>query len=70
MRIRVINPNTTQSMTSTIVAAAKAAAAPGTEIVGATSPTGPVSIEGHYDEAVAAVGMLQEIRQGEAATAT
>ncbi len=65
MRIRVINPNTTQSMTTTIVAAAKMAAAPGTDIVGATAPTGPVSIEGHYDEAVAAVGMLQDIRMGE-----
>ncbi len=65
MRIRVINPNTTQSMTATIVAAARAAAAPGTEIVGATSTTGPVSIEGHYDEAVAAVGLLQDIRLGE-----
>ncbi len=65
MRIRVINPNTTQSMTTTIVAAARMAAAPGTDIVGATAPTGPVSIEGHYDEAVAAVGMLQDIRMGE-----
>ena len=65
MRIRVINPNTTQSMTATIVAAAKAVASPGTEIVGATATTGPVSIEGHYDEAVAAVGLLQDIRMGE-----
>lgn len=53
-------------MTSTIVAAARGAAAAGTEIVGATASTGPVSIEGHYDEAVAAVGLLQEIRHGEA----
>ncbi len=66
MRIKVINPNTTQSMTATIVAAARAAAGPGVEIVGATAATGPVSIEGHYDEAVAAVGLLQEVRHGEA----
>ncbi len=66
MRIKVINPNTTQSMTATIVAAARAAAGTGTEILGATSSTGPVSIEGHYDEAVAAVALLQEIRRGEA----
>lgn len=65
MRIKVINPNTTSSMTATIAAAARAAAAPGTEIVAATSPTGPVSIEGHYDEAVAAIGLLEEVRQGE-----
>ena len=65
MRIKVVNPNTTQSMTATIVEAARQAAAPGTEIVGATSSTGPVSIEGHYDEALAALGLLQEIRHGE-----
>ena len=53
-------------MTATIAAAARAVAAPGTEIVAATATTGPVSIEGHYDEAVAAVGMLQDLRAGEA----
>lgn len=66
MRIKVINPNTTQSMTQTIAAAAAAVAAPGTEIVAATSSAGPVSIEGHYDEAVSVVGMLEEVRRGEA----
>ncbi len=66
MRIKVINPNPTQSMTATIAAAARAAAGPGVEIIGATSTTGPVSIESHYDEAMALVGLLQEIRHGEA----
>ena len=65
MRIKVINPNTTQSMTDKIGQAARAAAAPGTEIV-AVSPTGgPVSIEDHYDEAYAVPGLLGEIRTGE-----
>ena len=65
MRIKVINPNTTQGMTDKIGQAARAAAAPGTEIV-AVSPTGgPVSIEGHYDEAYAVPGLLGEIRTGE-----
>ena len=62
MRIAVINPNTTQSMTEVIAAAARRYASPGTEIVGITSLTGPVSIEGHYDEAVAAVGLIETIR--------
>ncbi len=66
MRIKVINPNTTASMTGTIAAAARAFAAPDTEILAATSPAGPVSIEGHYDEAVSVIGLLQEIRKGEA----
>ena len=67
MRILVINPNTTPSMTETIAAAARAVAAPGTTIVAATSPTGPASIEGHYDEAVSAIGLLEEVRRGEEA---
>ena len=62
MRIAVINPNTTQTMTDTIAAAARQGASPGTEIVAITSRTGPVSIEGHYDEAVAAVGLIETIR--------
>lgn len=66
MRIKVINPNTTASMTEIIAAAARRVAAPGTEILAATSPAGPVSIEGHYDEAVAVVGMLEEVHRGEA----
>ena len=66
MKIKVINPNTTQSMTEKIGAAARAVAAPGTTIV-ATSPSmGPVSIEGHYDEAVSVLGVLDEVRRGEA----
>jgi allantoin racemase len=66
MRIKVINPNTTESMTRTIGAAARAVAAPGTEILAATSTYGPVSIEGHYDEAVSVIGLLDQIRIGEA----
>jgi allantoin racemase len=66
MRIKVINPNTTASMTEIIVAAARSAAAPGTDLIGATSATGPVSIEGHYDEAVSVIGLLEEVRKGEA----
>lgn len=65
MRIRVVNPNTTASMTATIAQAARAVAAPGTEIDAVTSPTGPVSIEGYYDEALCLPGLLMEIRRGE-----
>jgi allantoin racemase len=66
MRIRLINPNTTASMTETIGRAAREAAAAGTEIDAVTSPTGPVSIEGYYDEALSLPGLLIEIRKGEA----
>lgn len=66
MRIKVINPNTTLSMTETIAASARAVAAPGTEIVAVSPQHGPVSIEGHYDEAMACIGLLDEVRKGEA----
>src|SRR5882724_6502 len=66
MRIKVINPNTTESMTRTIGLAASHVAAPGTEIVAVSPAMGPVSIECHYDEAVSALGVLDEVRKGEA----
>lgn len=66
MRIKVINPNTTASMTRTIGAAAQAAASPGVDIVAVNPAHGPESIEGHYDEAMACVGLLDEVRKGEA----
>ena len=66
MRIRVINPNTTPSMTEDIGAAARAVAAPGTEIVAVSPAMGPASIEDHYDEAFSAIGVIDEVRKGEA----
>ena len=63
MRIKVINPNTTQSMTDTIASAARAVAAPGTEVIAATSRAGAVSIEGHYDEAMSIVGLVDAINE-------
>lgn len=65
MRILVVNPNTTASMTETIEAAARFAAAAGTAIEAVTSSMGPASIEGYYDEALAVPGLLAEIRRGE-----
>jgi allantoin racemase len=69
MRILVVNPNTTRSMTEKAAEAARAVAAAGTEIIAATSLMGPVSIEGHYDGALALPGLLAEIRKAEAAGA-
>ncbi len=69
MKIRVINPNTSATMTRTIEAAARAAAADGTRIEAVTSSTGPVSIEGYYDEALSLPGLLKEIHQGESGLA-
>ncbi|HTW27809.1 MAG TPA: aspartate/glutamate racemase family protein [Acetobacteraceae bacterium] len=65
VRIKVINPNTTESMTRKIGEAARAAAHPGTEIIACNPAGGPASIECHYDEAMATVGLLEEVRRGE-----
>ncbi|WP_208703037.1 MULTISPECIES: aspartate/glutamate racemase family protein [unclassified Mesorhizobium] len=69
MRILVVNPNTTESMTETIAAAARSVAGAWTEIVAVTSSMGPASIEGYYDEALAVPGLLMEIAAGERAGA-
>lgn len=66
MRIKVINPNTSWPMTVKIGEAARSAVSPGSEIVAVSPRHGPASIEGHYDEALACVGLLDEVRRGEA----
>jgi allantoin racemase len=63
MQLLVINPNTTAAMTATIAAAARAVAAPGTNISAATSAIGPASIEGFYDGAFAVPGVIQALRE-------
>ena len=63
MRILVVNPNTTASMTEKIGAAARRVASAGTEIVAVNSAKGPASIEGFYDEAMSLAGMLSVIRE-------
>lgn len=67
MKIHIVNPNTTASMTQTIATAARAVAGPSVEIVADQPDMGPVSIEGYYDEAFAVPGMLACIRAAEAA---
>lgn len=65
MHVRLINPNTTASMTEKIGIAAKHIAAANTTISAVNPADGPVSIESHYDEAYSAIGVLDEIRKGE-----
>ncbi|WP_339485366.1 aspartate/glutamate racemase family protein [Pseudomonas sp. EL_65y_Pfl2_R95] len=65
MKIRVINPNTTASMTEKIGEAATLIAAPGTQIIACNPASGPVSIESHFDEAVSAVGVIEQVMVGE-----
>lgn len=66
MKILVVNPNSTASMTDKILTSARAVAGAGVTIHGATAKGGPASIEGHHDEAMSVPGLLAEIRAHEA----
>lgn len=65
MKIKVINPNTNSAMTAKIGEAASAVAASGTEIVAAQPAMGPLTIDTAYDNAFAAIGVIDEVRRGE-----
>ncbi len=65
MRIKLINPNTTQRMTEAMGRCAREVAAPGTEVIAVNPTMGPPSIEGYYDEALATPGLLAEVAAGE-----
>ena len=65
MRIRVINPNTTEAFSRKNLCVARAVAATGTEITASQPAAGAPSIEDHCDEAVAVIGILEEVRKGE-----
>jgi allantoin racemase len=67
--LNIVNPNTTASMTRTVAAAAERVARPGTTIRAVESAFGPASIEGAYDDAFAVPGLLERIRDGDAAGA-
>lgn len=64
MKIQIINPNTSQDMTHSIDASAQSIASISTNIVTVCPKHGVESIEGHYDEAISAVGVLELVQQG------
>lgn len=66
MRILVINPNTTQSMTAKIGEAAASVASDATEIVAVNPADGPPSIEGYFDEVFAIPGIIAEMAKAPA----
>lgn len=63
MKILIVNPNTTASMTEKAGIAARAVASPGTEVVATNSQDGPASIEGYLDVAVCVPGLLAEVQR-------
>jgi allantoin racemase len=62
MRILVINPNTSEEMTRDIDREARQYARADTEIETVCPSWGPRSIEGHYEEELAAVAMLEVVK--------
>ncbi|MFD7297384.1 aspartate/glutamate racemase family protein [Streptomyces sp. NPDC059897] len=62
MRILVCNVNTTEDMTESIGAQARAVASPGTEIVPLTPAFGPDSCEGNYESYLAAIAVMETVR--------
>lgn len=61
MRLLLINPNTTASMTRKALEAARSVAAAGTKTFAANPEFGPPSIEGYFDGAFAVPGLLAEM---------
>jgi allantoin racemase len=63
VRLLVINPNTSAEMTRDIHEEAARYARPGTEIETVSPAWGPRSIEGHYDDIVAAHATLEVVSE-------
>ncbi len=66
MKIKIINPNTSEEMTRAIGAAGESVARVGTDIVSVSPAFGPASIESYYDDYLSIPGLLEEIHKGEA----
>ena len=60
MKILLINPNCTHSMTQKAASAASKVARPETEIIAVTSSSGPPSIEGFLDVAMCQSALIEE----------
>lgn len=63
MRLLLVNPNTTREMTESIAHCARRYARSDTEIVAVNPKRGPVSIEGYFDEIIAAEATLELLIQ-------
>lgn len=63
MKLLVVNPNTTNSMTRKIAEAARASAHPETEIIAVNSQDGPASIQGYLDVSTCVPGLLEVVKE-------
>lgn len=67
-RITVINPNTSAELTATITKAAQAVAGAGVTVTGVHPAVGVPSVESHAEEAIAAIGVIEQVRAHQADT--
>lgn len=67
-RITVINPNTSAELTDAIVLAAQEVSGAGVTVRGVHPADGVPSVESHAEEAIAAVGVLAQVREQQADT--
>ena len=65
MRIKIINPNTTEDLTKGISISAHYFSRPDTEIICVNPEKGPVSLEGYYDERIAELQIIEEVLKSE-----
>jgi allantoin racemase len=66
VRLLLINPNTTESMTAAIGATAASVASPGTVAEAINPAAGPASIENDEDERLCVPGLLDQVRSAAA----
>ncbi|MDP4332344.1 aspartate/glutamate racemase family protein [Curtobacterium sp. A7_M15] len=63
--VRVLNPNASESMTTAVLAAARAVARPDTTVSATHSDGAPAIVETNADEVLGAAGVLTQVEQGE-----
>jgi allantoin racemase len=67
MKIALINPNSTTSMTQKALVSARMVVSEGTTVIASNPSDTPKSIEGHYDEAISVPGLLVEVEYAQQA---
>jgi allantoin racemase len=63
VRLCLINPNSTESMTAEMADAGRAVAAPDTLVEGVTAESAPATIEGYRDDALAAAAVAEIVAE-------
>jgi len=67
-RLTVVNPNTSAALTAAITATARRVAPAGVDVVGTHPAVGVGSVESHAEEAIAALGVIEQVRAHDSGT--